>query len=81
MIRNVVGTQPWHSSFEPPTVNTSLLQGVKFSGWMSRSLRCLDHARQMLAPVSEKMGNALKLNETLGGLVVSAGFKSAWVFS
>ena len=48
---------------------------------MSRSLRCLDHARQMLAPVSEKMGNALKLNETLGGLVVSAGFKSARVFS
>ena len=35
----------------------------------------------MLAPLSGKMGNVLKLNETLGGLAVFVGFKSARISS
>ena len=81
LIQNVVGTQPWYSSFEPPTADTSLLQRIKFSGWMSRSLRCLGPARQMLVPILRKMGNILKLNETLGGIAVSVGFKSPRISS
>ena len=42
---------------------------------------CLDPARQMLAPLSGKMGNVLKLNETLGGLLVSVSIKFARSFS
>ena len=48
---------------------------------MSRGLMCLVPARQMLAPLSGKMGNVLKLNETFGGLFVSVGFKFARIFS
>ena len=37
--------------------------------------------RQMLAPLSGKMGNVLKLNETLGGLAMFVGFKFARISS
>ena len=81
LIQNVVGCQPYQSSFETLTADASLLHRTELSGSMPRRLGCLCPARQILAPLSGKMANILELEEVLCDLAVSTGFKSTWTSS